>query len=138
MTSRTRTTRGQRGYALISAIVLSVLYLALISLLLIDSSRELNEAQRFRARVMAQTLAENAVELGAEGLRTRFMSNDEQDTTMGEASWRMSREADGTFSIEGTGVSTGVIKVESTVKIEGKISGDPPTDIEITEVEHSR
>src|SRR6266545_5727430 len=55
----------QRGFVLISALVLSVLYFALMELLLIDSSRALNEAQRFRARVVAGALAESGAELAA-------------------------------------------------------------------------
>ena len=49
--SRARTS--ERGFALIAAIALSVLYFALMELMLIDSSRELAEARRFRARIVA-------------------------------------------------------------------------------------
>src|SRR5712692_9119227 len=61
---RGRTT-DQRGYVLISAIALAVLYFGLMELMLIDSSRALREAQRFRARVVASALAESAAELAA-------------------------------------------------------------------------
>ncbi|HEX9981804.1 MAG TPA: hypothetical protein VGF69_00940 [Thermoanaerobaculia bacterium] len=140
MISRRRR-RSERGYALISAIVLSVLYIGLISLLLIDSTRELNEAQRFRARVMAQTLAENGVELAAEGLRTRYMATEKEDGWMGHAEGRLERDAGelGTFTLEGKGTSAGVMKVDSTVKLEGTIDTvDGKFDIAINEVEHSR
>src|SRR5204863_3948307 len=60
---RGRTT--ERGYVLISAIVLAILYFALMELMLIDSSRAVREAQRFRARIVATTLAESAAELAA-------------------------------------------------------------------------
>src|SRR5438094_727313 len=66
---RDRTT-DQRGYVLISAIALAVLYFALMELMLIDSSRALREAQRFRARVVASALAENAAELAAANMIT--------------------------------------------------------------------
>jgi type II secretory pathway component PulK len=140
MTSRRRR-RSERGYALISAIVLSVLYIGLISLLLIDSTRELNEAQRFRARVMAQTLAENGVELAADGLRTRYMATEKEDGWMGHTEGRMERDAGvmGTFTIEGKGTSAGVMKVDSTVKLTGTIdTSSGGFDIAINEVEHSR
>jgi len=55
--SRGRTTE-QRGYVLISAIALAILYFGLMELMLIDSARALRESQRFRARVMAATLAD--------------------------------------------------------------------------------
>jgi len=141
MISRVRTfKRSERGYALISAIVLSVLYIGLISLLLIDSSRELNEAQRFRARVMAQTLAENGVELAADGLRTRYMATEKEDSWMGHTEGRLERDAGtvSTFTLEGKGISAGVMKVESTVKLTGTVSTEAGFDISINEVEHSR
>src|SRR6266566_4686861 len=62
--SRGRTTE-QRGYVLISAIALAILYFGLMELMLIDSSRALREAQRFRARVTSAALAESAAELSA-------------------------------------------------------------------------
>ncbi|HWS71823.1 MAG TPA: hypothetical protein VN605_06890, partial [Thermoanaerobaculia bacterium] len=48
--------------------MLSVLYFGLMELMLIDSQRALAEARRFRARVVASTLAESAAELAAEQL----------------------------------------------------------------------
>lgn len=129
---RGSTIRAQRGYALISAIILAILYIALINLLLIDSTRELKEAQRFRAQIMAQTLAENAIELGAESLMTRYMSRDKKETAMGEASWRMERDpSNGTFDIRGEGTSKGVMNVKTVARIRGKIT--PTGDISIEE-----
>ena len=61
----------ERGYVLIAAIALAVLYFALMELLLIDSSRALREAQRFRAKVIAATLAESAAELSTASMVTR-------------------------------------------------------------------
>src|SRR5207247_4622868 len=61
---RGRTT-DERGYVLISAIALAILYFGLMELMLIDSSRALREAQRFRARVTSAALAESAAELSA-------------------------------------------------------------------------
>src|SRR6266699_1606314 len=61
----------QRGYVLISAIALAILYFALMELMLIDSSRALREAQRFHQHVLAVTLAESAAELSAASMVTR-------------------------------------------------------------------
>jgi hypothetical protein len=55
--SRART--AERGFVLGMAMVIAVLYFLLMELLLIDSSRALGEAQRFRSRVVAAALAEN-------------------------------------------------------------------------------
>ncbi|HEX7420223.1 MAG TPA: hypothetical protein VF505_10080, partial [Thermoanaerobaculia bacterium] len=57
--------KNQRGFVLITALTISILYFALMELLLIDSSRALREAQRFRAHVLAGTLAESAADLAA-------------------------------------------------------------------------
>src|SRR5438105_10104932 len=65
----------QRGYVLISAIALAVLYFGLMELMLIDSSRALREAQRFRSRVVASALAESAAELAAAQMVTRPGAN---------------------------------------------------------------
>ena len=49
--SRARTTnRSERGIVLVDALVLAVLYFALMELMMVDASRSLQEAQRFRAR----------------------------------------------------------------------------------------
>ena len=60
--SRART-ESQRGFVLVIALVLAILYFMLMGLVMIDSSRAQTEAQRYRARVLAATLAENAAEL---------------------------------------------------------------------------
>ena len=49
--SRDRTS--ERGFVLAAAIILAVLYLGLIELLLLDGTRALQEAQRFRSRIVA-------------------------------------------------------------------------------------
>ena len=62
----------ERGYVLIAAIALAILYFALMELMLIDSSRALREAQRFRSKVIATTLAESAAELSAASMVTHM------------------------------------------------------------------
>ena len=47
----------EKGYVLISAIALAILYFGLMELMLIDSSRALVEAQRLRSRIVASALA---------------------------------------------------------------------------------
>jgi hypothetical protein len=61
--NRARTS--ERGIALAIALIVAVLYFGLIELMLYDASRELAEARRFRARIIAVTLAENGAELAA-------------------------------------------------------------------------
>jgi hypothetical protein len=128
--SSTRARRtAERGFALILALVLSILYFGFIELLMMDASRELSEARRFRARIIALTLAENGVELGAaqmlvedgEGLPP---VTDEQGTAA-----FTEREVDGMtgqFRLVGEGRSKGPESTSASVIVEGTIDGNRP------------
>src|SRR5260221_4274473 len=115
--------RSQRGYVLITAIVLAILYFALMELMLIDSSRALIEAQRFRSRLVAQTLAESAAELAAvhvvDRAGTDVNAQDEQGKMLGTL-----KRSDTAFDITGTGTTTGVQPMTATVRVQGKIVGN--------------
>ena len=121
--SRART-NSQRGYALISAIVLAILYFGLVELLLMDASRELGEARRFRARVVAATLAENGAELAAANIVTRNSTNVNADDWQGTISGRMSKTAGDQFEIHATGESKGLAKSAASVRVYGRIVGN--------------
>ncbi|HEX9492288.1 MAG TPA: hypothetical protein VGA33_03415 [Thermoanaerobaculia bacterium] len=116
---RARTT-DQRGYVLITAIALAVLYFGLMELMLIDSSRALREAQRFRARVVASSLAESAAELAAAQMVSRPSANasasDEQGSMTGTLTTSGSQ-----FELNGQGVTAGVVPVTATVRVQGHI-----------------
>ena len=107
------------------AVVVAVLYFALIELLLLDSQRELAEARRFRARVVAETLAESAAELAAHQIVTRdstakFSFQTGQGTIGGE----MKKNAvTGGFEIQGTGTSSGVTESTARVILYGRVDG---------------
>jgi hypothetical protein len=117
-------TRSQRGYALITAIVLSVLYFGLIQLMLMESARELAEARRFRARMVALTMAENGIELGAAGMLNGGAAGP-RDLTLDEGSmaWTLRNINGGTFVLEGRGESSGGISQSATVRLQGRIEG---------------
>ncbi len=105
------------------AIVLAVLYFGLVELLLLDSSRELSEARRFRARIVAETLAENAAELAAKDIVTRdatpqFVTETEQGTVSG----KMMKSAS-EFVIEGQGTSSGITQSTARVVLRGRVAG---------------
>ena len=112
--------RGQRGYVLITAIILAVLYFGLMELMLIDSSRALQEAQRFRSRIVAQTLAENAAELAAVQIVSRASGNANAENEQGTMVWTQKR-SDFSFEITGKGTSAGVQQMTATVQVQGKI-----------------
>ena len=115
---------GQRGYALISAIVLAVLYFGLIELLLLDSARELAEARRFRARIIAETLAENAAERAAVQIVTTDRNDIDVQDWQGSMLGRMRKNAmSGQFQIEGEGVSSGITEAKARVIVYGRVVG---------------
>ena len=130
---RGRTT-DQRGYVLISAIALAVLYFGLMELMLIDSSRALREAQRFRARVVAATLAESAAELAAAQMVTRPSASASATDDQGRMTGTLTTSG-GQFELEGQGVTAGVVPVTATVRVQGRILG---THIAIDYTFHSQ
>lgn len=122
--NRARTS--ERGYALAMAIILAVLYFGLIELLMIDSSRELAEARRFRSRIVAQALAENAAELAALHIMTKAQNTpapvtDSQGTMTGKVV--TGGGAPGSFVILGSGDTAGLDRAHAEVKVVGAING---------------
>ena len=124
--------RRERGFVLVTAIVIAVLYFALMELLLIESSRALTEAQRFRARVVAAALAENGAELAALQIVNTaggtVTYTDQQGTMRG----KLQRTGPVTFEIEGDGRTTGVLTQSATVRIQGRIDPDGTIKIDYT------
>lgn len=127
----------ERGFALISAIVLAALYFALVELLLLDSSRELAEARRFKAKVVAATLAENAAELAAveitDPARSAFEAKGADG--FGEMKGSMKKNAAGEFQIVAEGESAGVVQAKATVRVYGRVKG---SRVEIDYTIHSQ
>jgi hypothetical protein len=127
-------TSNERGYILISAIALAILYFGLMELMLIDSSRALTEAQRFRSRVVASALAENAAELVAANMITSpgstTTAQDDQGKMIGGIVVNGNQ-----FEINGEGDAAGVVPVKATVRVQGTITG---THIAIDYTFHSQ
>jgi Tfp pilus assembly protein PilX len=118
----------ERGYVLITAIALAILYFALMELMLIDSSRALREAQRFRSKVIATTLAESAAELSAASMVTRNAGNtinadDEQGSMTAECTLTPNPQKVGesAFLIKAEATTNGVPAATSTVQVQGRI-----------------
>ena len=112
----------QRGYVLISAIALAVLYFGLMELMLIDSSRALREAQRFRSRVVASALAESAAELAAAQMVTRPSANANAQDEQGQMTGRLTVSGE-QFELNGEGITAGVAPVSAHVRVQGRILG---------------
>jgi hypothetical protein len=124
MRSSSRARTRERGYVLISAIVLAVLYFALMELMLIDTTRALREAQRFRSKIISSTLAESAAELAAAQLVTQALADVHAvDKQLGTMDGKLKRS--GTkFELEGSGECTGTPPTTATVQIEGTLIGN--------------
>jgi hypothetical protein len=123
MRSSFRARTRERGYVLIAAIALAILYFALMELMLIDSSRALREAQRFRSHVIAATLAESAAELSSASMVTRN-AGDTINADDEQGSMKAACKVNGTaFEIDAEASTTGVIPMKSTVRVQGRIIG---------------
>ena len=123
MRSSFRARTRERGYVLIAAIALAILYFALMELMLIDSSRALREAQRFRSHVIAATLAESAAELSAASMVTRN-AGDDINADDEQGSMKANCKVAGTaFDIDAEANTSGVMPMKATVRVQGRIVG---------------
>lgn len=116
-------TDSQRGFALIAAMVLAILYFALMELMMIDATRALQEAQRFKEKVIASTLAENAAELAAERLVTSSATVATAEGPLGSMRGEMKKVGTNAFEINGQATTSGVPPVTATCRLEGVIDG---------------
>jgi hypothetical protein len=107
---------------LVAALVLAVLYFALMELMMMDASRSLNEAQRFRARVVADTLAENGAELAAEQMIARpgGVASYQDDQGLMKGTYNRTGCCD--YVLTGVGRADGVIQQTATVRLQGRIN----------------
>ena len=112
----------ERGYALISAIALAILYFAVMQLIMIDSNRVLHEAQRFRSKVIAAALAENGAELAASQMVVTYVRNANATDADGKMKGSLQRSAND-FVITAEGTSYGVESRTATVRLQGRMQG---------------
>ena len=115
----------ERGYALISAIALAVLYFAVMQLIMIDSNRVLHEAQRFRSKVIAEALAENGAELAASQLVITTNAKPPVNATDGDGKMTgtLADRSPNAFVITGEGTSYGTEPRTATVRLQGRTLG---------------
>ena len=115
--------RREKGFVLVSALVISVLFIGLIELVLIDSSTRMRTAQRFRARTVAEILAENGAELAAQNMVNAASTSGEAQLAEGELSGELARMGE-TFILRGSGVSSGVHSAAVEIEIRGRVMED--------------
>ena len=106
-----------------ASLVLSILYFALMSLLLIDTTRALHEANRFRARVVAATLAENGVELAAQDIITITSRKVVDEDFQGTVTGTMTRNSE-QFQIDVEATAIGVLTQKARVRVQGRVVGN--------------
>jgi endonuclease/exonuclease/phosphatase family metal-dependent hydrolase len=95
----------------------------MVELLLLDSARELAEARRFRARIMAETLAENGAELAALQIVSNERSEGKAEDWQGTLVARMAKNPDGQFDIVSEGQTTGLTEARTKVLVRGRVVG---------------
>jgi hypothetical protein len=124
----------ERGFALVAAIALAVLYFGLMELLLIDSARELAEARRFRAKIVSTTLAENGAELAALQIASpgRTMNEVNAEDAQGVISGKLLKTAGGQFEIDAEGETKGLAPAKSKVRVYGRVINDHTVRIQYT------
>lgn len=128
--SRARTS--ERGFALVAALTLAILFFALMELLLIDGTRALQEAQRYRSRVVALTMAESAAELAA----ARMVAHTDADVTVDESGGTMHgryvQHAGGAFELTGDATTKGVAIQSAHVFVQGRVDANGRIAIDYT------
>ena len=127
--------RRERGLVLVAVLVLAVLYMAMLQLLLMESSEKSRSAQRIRARIVADILAEDAVELAAEGIVDGWGRTIDQVLEDGAVKGSCQRLPGNRFRLEGRGRTSGLMRSSATVVLEGRILG---SQVIIDEVEYAR
>lgn len=133
--ARTSDSGGEEGFVLLSALILAVLYLALIELLWMEGTRALQEAARYRARVVANVLAENGAELAAEKMVTSGIpQNVDRDDDAGSCNGTL-KWVGPAFVLNGTGTSAGVVHEAASVRLQGRVVG---TSVKIDYAVHAQ
>lgn len=124
---RLRRARGERGIALISVLIVALLYFAFLELLLAESTQAFRSAERFRARIVARVMADNGAELAAHNMIAiagQEVSGETDEGSMSGTYRRSLTEAGDRFEIVARGESTGTWNAEARIRISGYIAGN--------------
>ena len=111
----------ERGYALITALILALLYFALMELVWIESTDALRGANRFRSTVLAEILAQNGAELVAEEMVARSSRDALTELPGGGVVASYRRMPDFSFEIRSTALSSGPFRVRRSLVVAGTI-----------------
>jgi hypothetical protein len=115
--------RGDRGFALIAALLIALLFFGLMELALRDTTEAVRAAHRHRARLASEILADNAVELAAEGMIDRLPRTAVRSGRDGEMSGVFTPLPGDRFELSGEGTSAGTTEVRTRILLRGRQSG---------------
>jgi hypothetical protein len=109
-----------------AVLILAILFFALMTLLLVESSEMSRRADRYRSRVLAQVLAENGVELAAQKMVTRVVTTTAYEDEQGTVRGTYKASPSGQFNFTGTSRTKGVYPLKASVRIQGHLEGTKP------------
>lgn len=124
----------ERGFVLVSVLLLAVLFFGLMNLVLRESMDASHSAQRFRARIVSEVLAENAAELAAREMVLTSGAERSAENADGLMEGSFTRKPGDAFVITGVAETKGILRARTSVLIEGRIEG---TTIIIEKTVHS-
>jgi len=93
-----------------------------MQLIMIDSSRVLREAQRFRSKIISHALAENAAELAASQMLLTSVRNINAKDAEGTMKGALNKSGNN-FTISAEGTSYGAESRRATVRLQGRVLG---------------
>jgi Tfp pilus assembly protein PilX len=128
-------TESQRGFILISVLILAILYFALMELMLMQTAESFRQAERFRSRIVAQVLAENGAELAGQQMVNQFYSLKTYEDNQGKIRGEYKQSPGGQFELTGTGQTSGLASTQASVHIQGQVVG---TSIHVDFTTHSQ
>lgn len=114
--------RTERGFVLATALLIAVLYFALMELMLLDSTRAFQDARRFRSHVMAAALAEDGAELAAAGMVAKSGASVARDDLQGTVAGNFVRGGCCNFELTGDASTKGVPPASAHVRLQGRIT----------------
>ncbi len=117
--------------------VIAALYFGLIALVLMEAGEAYRSAARFRARLVAQSLAESGAELAAQRMLISAGTTAEAECDEGfmKGTYRRLPTDPPSFLIDATGQTRGPVKIVSTIHVEGHFED---SRIVIDRTRHSR
>lgn len=129
--------RSERGFALAGALIVALLFFAIVAAVLMESTTALRSAQFFRARLASQALAESGAEVAAASMQTHGSQAVETETSEGRISgeYRLVATEDPDvmqFTITGRGTTTGTPEATATVYVYGRLWSNGAIRVEQT------